>query len=99
MFEQNTNTSQPDKAKEILGLVFVANDHAAKVLQPGIQPFNAPAARVATEWATILSRHFAIGSIGSNQLNASLGEKRIMSVAVVSFVSDDPFGFIRDKTV
>jgi len=71
-------------------VILVAPDQAAKVLQPGEQPLDAPPPPVAAQGAAVLGRRAApVRSVRGDQLNPALGgQARIQGVTVVGFVSD-----------
>ena len=99
MIEQNTNASQMHEAEVILNLVLVAHDDAPIVLQPSVQPFSLPTAFVAPELAAILGGWFyPLGTMRRNDFDATLSQLRIQRVRVIRFVTNQAFGFIRDKT-
>ncbi len=77
------------QSEEVLGMVFVARDEAAVVLEPGEQAFYFPAAPVAAKQQTILGhRCTAVAAVGRDHLQAQpLGEACIKSVAVVGLIS------------
>ena len=58
----------------VLGMVFMAHQHAPEVVQPGEEPFHLPATFVSAKWAAILSfGPFAVRSVGRDQLDARTG--------------------------
>jgi hypothetical protein len=93
------DTAQVDKAEVVCAMVFVAHQHAPKVLQPGEQPFHFPPAFVASQRASIpgLGR-FPLGPMRRNQFHPLFGQVRIERVAIVSFVPDHMFMLSIDNT-
>jgi len=77
---------------------FVPYDKTAEVLQPCKQSFNLPAATVAPQGATVLC-FGALSPIWSNHFNAPvLFQLGVELIAVVGFVSNEPFGKLAGKT-
>lgn len=69
-------------------MAFIARDQATKVLQPGEEAFDLPAAAVATELASIL-RLAPAAAVRRNQLDVALrGQPRVQPIRIVGLVAD-----------
>jgi len=78
-----------NEALEQRGLDLVADDQAAEVLQPGVQPFDLPATFIAAEFAAILGRWLlSILAMRADQFGALLGEPHSQRIAVGGSVID-----------
>lgn len=74
-------------------MVLVAGHQPAKVLQPGEESLDLPAAVVATERAAILRDVLPIRPVWRNELDPALRlEPRIERIGVVRSVADQAFG-------
>ena len=72
-----------NEALEQRGLDLMADDQAAEVLQPGVQPFDLPATFVATKFAAVLGRWLlSILAMRADQFGALLGEPHSQRIAV-----------------
>ena len=80
-------------------MVFPANDHATKIMKPGEQALNFPAATVATQHTAILGDFpAACGMVRRNQLDAeAFANLRIQRIAVVGAVANQAFGSFRKE--
>ena len=89
MPEQQLQTGQVHKTKEVLDVVFPSGDQAAEVVHPGKEPLYFPASAVTTQLASILT--FASASpIGRDQLDSvPFRELGIERIRVVGFVTDE----------
>ena len=88
MPEQDAGAGQLQQAEKVLDMIFPARDQAARVVEPGKEPFDFPATAVATQRTSILGGT-ATGAIGRDHLGAVLiAELRIEAVAVVPAVAD-----------
>jgi hypothetical protein len=101
MPQEDNGTSKLNHAEEILWVVFPANDHAAKIMEPCKQALDFPAAPVTTQYATILRRGFASGGIvRSNQLyTEALANLRVQRVTVVSAVANQALGSFGEEAL
>lgn len=66
---QNAERGQMNQAEAVVEFAFVADDQAAKVLEPGEQTLDRPVRLVAAQWAAILHSQLAISAVGRDQLN------------------------------
>jgi len=85
----------------IFRVTFPARDQAAKVLQPGKQPLDAPAATHAPQAAAILrGLAAAVVSMGSDQLHAVVRAQAAGQLrAVVGLVTDQSLRGRREETL
>ncbi len=100
MPQEDDGTSKLHHPEEILWVVFLADDHATKIMKPGEQTLDFPAAAVAAEHAAIL-RGFpaACAVVRSNQLHPeAFANLHIQWIAVVSAVADQALGSFRKET-
>src|SRR3989338_4196705 len=90
-----------EHGEEVFGMIFPACDEPPRVVQPGEEPFDLPAATIATQRAAVLrGRIHAAHVVGSDQLDAvALPQLVIQSFAVISPVADHPFGRFREEAL
>ena len=100
MPQEDDGASELHHPEEILWVVFPANDHATKVMKPGEQALDFPAAAITAQHAAILCGFPApCGIVRSNQLDAeAFANLRVQRVAVVSAVTDQAFGSFGEET-
>src|SRR6267143_2271991 len=94
MPQEDDGASKLHHPEEIFWVVFPADDHATKIMKPGEQALDFPAATVAPQHAAIL-RGFpaACGVVRSNQLHTeAFANLHIQRIAVVSAVADQALG-------
>ena len=77
-----------DQAEEIIGVILVADDEAAEVLEPGKETFDLPAAAVTAKGSSILSFDAAIATVRGNELDAEGGEFAVQAIGVISGVAN-----------
>src|SRR3989304_5182698 len=79
-----------EHGEEVFGVIFPAGDEASRVVQPGKEALDLPAAAVAAQGATILrGRIHAADVVGGDQFDAvAVAQMLIQSLAVVSPVAD-----------
>src|SRR5215472_2365215 len=100
MPEKDDNAGKVDKPEIIFSVVFIANDQAAKVVQPGEEALHFPPALESAQRTTVLSDGVrpATLAVGSNHFSAELPEHFIVQrVTVVTLVADKTLGQIRDE--
>ena len=69
MPQEDTDASEVDEAEEVLGVALIAGDQPAVVLEPGEQPFDLPAALVASQGSAVLSQVFDSRGVRCDQLD------------------------------
>ena len=80
-----------DETVKEVSVVFVTRDEPPEVLQPADRPFNAPAAAVATEFATVLRRRLlAVLAMRTNQINTATAKPLTQRIAVGSSIVNQP---------
>jgi hypothetical protein len=99
MPQEDHGTSKLHHSKEILWVVFPANDDAPKIMKPREQTLDFPAAPVTTQYAAVLRWGIASSAfVGSHQLHAeALANLHIQSVTVVRTVADQALGSFRKE--
>ena len=89
MPQEDNSSSEVNEALKVFGVVFIANNQATKIEEPGKKPFNFPAPNKPAQGTSVLSFYPAVFFVGSNHFDAIfLHQLRIQSVAVVSFVAN-----------
>lgn len=97
MPKQNHRAGQLQKAREIGGASLIPRDESARVLQPGKEPFDFPAAFVAAQGASVLRQVDPIGSMGGDHRDAAVGQALVERVAVIGSIADEPLGIVRQE--
>ena len=91
MPEQDLRAGELEQAEEIADVVFPASDQPARVVEPGKEAFDFPAATIAAEGPTVLGGT-AARAIGRDHLDTVLvAELRIEQVAVVAAIANQPW--------
>jgi hypothetical protein len=90
MPQEDDGASELDHPAEILRVIFPADDHAKKIMQPRKQTLDFPAAPVTTQYTTGLCGGFGSSRImRSNQLHSEpLANLLIQWVTVLRAVAD-----------
>src|ERR1700688_2652445 len=94
MPQKDYGTGELDHGEEIFRVIFPAHHDAAKIMKPGEQAFDFPAAAVATQRAAVLRDRFAaVPAVRRDQLHAqSFAQALVQRIAVVGFVADQSRG-------
>jgi hypothetical protein len=81
-------------------MVFVTNNKAPEILQPGKQTLHFPSTPIASELSAILGRGpFAAATVRRNHFNATLFEKLLIkTVAIIGFITNKLIWRIAGKT-
>ncbi len=83
----------------VLGIVLVADDDPAEVVQPRDEAFNLPATLVSPQWTIILGfRLGPIAAVGCDHLNPLVCELLVKRVAIIGFIANQAFRLLIDKT-
>jgi hypothetical protein len=92
------HAGEVDKSEEVFDVVLPSGDEAAKVVQPGEEPFDLPTFLVAAELAPVLS--FApVATVRSDQFDAVFVlELLVEFVRVVRLIADQPRREFIEKT-
>jgi hypothetical protein len=94
MPQEDNSASELNHPEEILWVVFPANDGATKVMKPSEQALDLPAAAVATQAATVLSRGgHAHKFVRRDELHTvAFLDALVQGITVVRTVADHSFG-------
>lgn len=87
--QRDDEAGQMEETPVDVDAVFVANDQAAEVAEPGHRSFDDPTASVPSELAAV-DQLAAIASIRGDEVDALGGELPPQGVAVIAKVGDDP---------
>ena|SRR2546423_15151451 len=95
MPQEDDETAELDHGEEVGLMIFPAGNQSAEVMKPGEEPFDFPAATVATQFAAVLSALAeAIVLVGRDESNmVFLPQALVEWIAVVGAVADHPFWF------
>jgi FAD synthase len=97
MLEQELYAAKVEKAQEVLGIAFIANDQAAEVAKVGKKTLNLPTALVTSKLSAVLRlKLFAVASVRCNQFDTSVCQLGIQGVTVKSLVTYKSFRFTFD---
>lgn len=79
-------------------MILIACHQPAKVLQPGKQALDLPAAFVPAQGATVLGRRsLSVSAVRRDQLDAPGGQSLVQRVAVVGRIPDQPLGLVLEE--
>jgi hypothetical protein len=77
---------------------FIADDQAPEVAEPGEEPLDLPATAGAPQRVSILRLGpHAPPAVGSDHLDAQLGQGPIQSIRIVGTIPDEPLGQVVDE--
>src|SRR3990172_13268942 len=90
MPQEDEDASQMEHGEEVFGVILPAGDEPSRVVQPGKEALDLPAAAVAAQGATVLGGGIdAADVVGSDQFDAvAVAQLLIQSLAVVGPVAD-----------
>jgi hypothetical protein len=89
MPKQDLRAGELEKAQEIADVIFPAGDQSARVVEPGEEAFNLPAATVPAQGPAVLGAA-APRAIRRNHLDAVVvAQLHIEQVAVVAAIADE----------
>lgn len=84
MPQEYESSAEMKKPLEVVGVIFIANNESAEVVEPREEALNFPASFVSPEWSTILRRNPPALAIWSNDLDSILlGQVTVQPVTVV----------------
>lgn len=92
LFEEHRDAFELHKAQEDCGVIFPPDQQAPLPLEPGKEPFDEPAALIATEGTAILGLEFAGGSMRGNQIHPVLLEVIIEPITVIRPIANEMLG-------
>ena len=85
-----------DESLKVFCVIYIANNQAAEVEQPGKEPFHFPSSDVTAQWSSVLGSHATVAFVWCNHLcSVLLQECFIKPVAVVGFVADQSYWNLR----
>ena len=88
MPKKNHRAREMQKSAEICSAPFVPGDQPTGVLEPGKEPFDFPAALVATQRTAILRQMHPIRPVGGDHLDAARRERLVEAIAVVGGIAN-----------
>jgi len=86
-----------EETDEIGGAPLIPSDESAIVLKPGEEPFDFPAALIATKRAPILGEIDPIRPMRGDQFDAAGGQGLVEAVAVIGRIADEPRGIVGEE--
>src|SRR5262245_12900896 len=90
--EEDNEAGELNEAKEVLWMIFPADEDSALPLDPGEEAFDQPAPQEASQAAPVLRRRFrSIRAVWRDHLDAILTQRVVERVTVVSTVADEIF--------
>jgi hypothetical protein len=98
MPKENHRACEVQKAGEIGGAPLIPCDESPRVLQPGKEPFDFPAAFIAAQGASILREVDPIGPMRRDQLDATVGQALVEPITVIGGIADKPLRIVGQKT-
>ena len=97
MPKENHRAGEVQEAGEIGGAPLIPRDESPRVLQPGKEPFDFPAALIAAEGTAILSEVDPVRPMGGDELDAARGQGLVEPIAVIGRVADEPRGIVGEE--
>jgi len=97
MPKENQRARQVKKSGEVGGAPLIPSDESARVLEPGKEPFDFPAASVSAERATILGEIDPRRAMRGDQFDAASGERLVEAVAVIGGVTNEPLRIVAEE--
>lgn len=97
MPKENHRACEVQKAGEIGGAPLIAGHESPRVLQPGKEAFDFPAAFIAAQGPSILREVDPIRPMRRDELDPAGGQSLIESVAVIRGVADQALGVVGEK--
>lgn len=92
MPEQDLRAGELDQAQKVADVIFPAGDEASRVVEPGKEAFDSPAAAIAAQRTSVLGG-LAASAVGRDHLDpVAIAELDIEQVAVVAAVADQSRG-------
>ena len=87
--EEDNEAGELDKAEEVLGVEFPADEYAALPLYPGEETLDEPASHIAAQPSSILRRRrHAIGAVWRDHLDTISSQFLVERIAVIGPVAD-----------
>lgn len=98
MPKENNRAREVQKTGEVGGAPLIPCDESARVLEPGEEPFDFPAAFIAAQCASILSEIDPRCAMRCDQFDATGGEGLVEAVAVIGGIADEPLRIVPEET-
>src|SRR5215472_14115629 len=102
MPQKDHNAGELNETEVVLGVIFIADDHAAEVVQPGEQSFHFPATLKAAQRTSVLSDTLgpATLTMWSDHLGAELLQNfTVQPVTVVSLISNESLRDVSNESL
>lgn len=101
MAQEDQDAGKLDEPEEILGMILIPGHEAPEVLQPGVEPFDAPAAPVPSQRTPVLDRRLPpTPPVRRDQFHPALRRQaRIQRVAVIRLLRDQSGGELGREAV
>src|SRR3712207_4394411 len=96
--QEDEDTAEDNEGSVMLGVILVAHDGAAVVLEAGPQPLDLPAPLVPPQRSAVLRlRFFPPASMRRTHFNPLISQPLIELVTVIRLISDQSLGLFMDK--
>jgi hypothetical protein len=101
MPQEYNGAGELDHGEEIFRMIFPTHDDAAKIVKPGEQAFDFPAATIAAQRTAVLRDRFAaVPAVRRDQLHAqTVAQSLVQWIAVIGFVTDQSRGSFGEKSL
>ena len=97
MAKQNDRARQVKEAEIVAAAALIAGDEAPRVLEPGKEALDAPAASVSSKRAAVLGQVDAIAPMRGDEFDLAGGEGPVERVAVVGRVANEALRVVGEK--
>jgi len=97
MPKENHRACEVQKAGEIGGAPLIPGDESPRVLQPGKEAFDFPAAFIAAQGPSILCEVDPVRPMGRDELDPARGQRLVEPVAVIRGIPDQARGVIGEE--
>jgi hypothetical protein len=97
MPKENHRACKVQKAGEISSVPLIPGDESPRVLQPGKEAFDFPAAFIAAQGTSILREVDSVRPMRRDELDATRGERLIEAITVIRGVPNQPLRIVREK--
>ncbi len=100
MSEENQSTSELKEGEIVFRVVFIADNQAAEIVEPGKETFDSPALAVTAQPTAIVEGRFGPSLAVRGQEHDAFGEQLLAErIAVVGFVADQTQRFFLHQTL
>jgi hypothetical protein len=97
MPKKNHRAGEVQKAGEIGGAAFIAGHQAPRILQPGKEAFDFPAAFIATQGPSILREVDPVRPMRRDELDPARRQRLVEPVAVIRGIPNQALGVVGEK--